>query len=595
MNIKQYLMENEYVLTDGAMGTYYSQISSKKTTFSELANIEEPDIIKRIHLEYIEAGAKLIRTNTFSINRLNMKKYKIEEIIRAAVNIAKEACKKKSVYIAGSIGPIFSSDLKSDEILKEYKTIIDQLLINGINIFLFETFSSLDFLPELSAYIKHLNKNNTVIVQFSIMTNGQTRSGLKAEEIFDTLDKDENIDIFGFNCGTGPMHLYNNIRKFNLENKFISIIPNSGFPEIINGRTVYRHNPEYFAKLLIKIKELGVKMIGGCCGTSPEHIKKLNDLLKESKNNFDKKIEYIKKEEVFVENKNDNLFINKLKSGEFTIAVELDPPFSTDITKLMEAAKVLSNCNVDAITISDSPIGKVRVSSVLIASKIKRELGIEVIPHICCRDRNIIGLKSDLIGAHIENIRNVLIVTGDPIPSAERNEIKSVFNLNSIGLMGLTSKMNEDLFQSSPYSIGGALNLNVMRKENEIKRMYKKIDNGSEFFLTQPIYDDETIEFLINIKKEKNFKILAGIMPLISYRNALFLNNEIPGIDIPNKYIERFNEDMDREEAQKTGIEIAMEIANKLKEHVDGFYFITPFNRASIIKELLDKLGLNKD
>ncbi len=257
---------------------------------------------------------------------------------------------------------------------------------------------------------------------------------------------------------------------------------------------------------------------------------------------------------------------------------------------MIEVAK----SKVDIITISDSPMGKARVSPITTAARIKRESDVETMPHICCRDRNITALKSDIIGGYSEDIRNFLFVTGDPIPSADRNEIKSVFNLNSIGLMQLAGRMNENDFLADSIKFGGALNLNILNKEKEIERMLKKKDTGASFFLTQPVFSTETIEF---IKKNsdilKKNRVLAGIMPLVSYNNAIFLNNEIPGITIPEEEILKFNQDMSREEAEKVGVEIAVKTAEQISNYVSGFYFITPFNRANMINKIIERLKNN--
>jgi homocysteine S-methyltransferase len=235
-------------------------------------------------------------------------------------------------------------------------------------------------------------------------------------------------------------------------------------------------------------------------------------------------------------------------------------------------------------------MSKVRVDSISIAAKIKREVGIDTMPHICCRDKNINAIRSGLLAAHIEGIRNILAVTGDPVSTEERGSIKGVFNLNSFKLVNLISQMNDEVFNKDIMRIGGALNLNVKNKQMEVDRMCKKVENGATLFLTQPIYDDETIEFLKEMKRE-NVKILGGILPIVNYRNAQFLNNELPGVHIPEKYINRFHKEMSKEEAEKVGIEMAVEITNKIKPYVDGIYFMTPFNRVNMIIEIIEKIN----
>lgn len=596
MDIKQYLKVNREILTDGAMGTYYSEKTENENTISELENVKNRKIIREIHEEYIEAGALLIRTNTFSANKrvLNINDMELKNLISFGITAAKEAVGNKNIFIAGSIGPIPEKNEEIDIIIeKEYFQIIDLFLENGIDIFIFETFSSYERVLKSAQYIKSKNINSFIQVQFAILQNGETRKGISVEKIIKVMRENKNIiDGFGFNCGTGPMTLYNNIKKFNFINDIVSVLPNAGFPELVNERTIYSQSKEYFAEQMIRIRNSGVKIIGGCCGTTPKHIKALKNAISISNNPEYKTENNSIKKQIKLQKK--NVFFDKIEKGEFVIAVELDPPFNGDMEKIITAAKEVAKSKVDIITISDSPMGKARVSPITTAARIKRESGVETMPHICCRDRNITALKSDIIGGYSEDIRNFLFVTGDPIPSADRNEIKSVFNLNSIGLMQLAGRMNENDFLADSIKFGGALNLNILNKEKEIERMLKKKDTGASFFLTQPVFSTETIEF---IKKNsdilKKNRVLAGIMPLVSYNNAIFLNNEIPGITIPEEEILKFNQDMSREEAEKVGVEIAVKTAEQISNYVSGFYFITPFNRANMINKIIERLKNN--
>ncbi|WHH57264.1 bifunctional homocysteine S-methyltransferase/methylenetetrahydrofolate reductase [Petroclostridium sp. X23] len=593
--IREYL-KNNILVTDGAMGTYYAQVSGSNAPFSELANINNPDIIRQIHEQYIQAGAKLIRTNTFSANTktLDISRDELKSILINGYEIAKNAAHDQNIFVAADIGPIpevvkSSAEVENSNIIEEYIFIADTFLELGADVFVFETFSSVEHLEQVTEYIKQKNKNAFIIAQFVVMGDGYTRKGISAHRIIEEVRKIKDIDVYGFNCGTGPTHLYNTIKSIDFSDDVISILPNAGFPEIINERTVYPQNEEYFASVMMGIKNLGVKVIGGCCGTTPVHISRIIERL-----NVHNKKEEINRKKTLIEGNQKkiqgNVFREKLSSGQFTIAVELDPPFGSNIDKVISGAKVLKASGVDIITISDSPLARARINPLVVASKIKREVGVDTIPHICCRDRNIIALKADLLAAHMEGIRNVLMVTGDPIAGSEKNEIKSVFNLNSIKLMKLANEMNTEQFADDILYIGGALNLNARNKDIEILRMYKKAEAGAGFFLTQPIFEDEAITYLSNLKKDEGIKILGGIMPMVSYKNAQFLNNEIPGIVVPDKYINRFNENMTREEAEKEGIEIAVDIVNRIKNFVDGFYFIAPFNRVNMIVEIMRKI-----
>lgn len=586
-------MKNNILITDGAMGTYYSEITGDHVSFCEFANINKSEIIKKIHMDYIEAGAKLIRTNTFSANTitLGISREEVKQLIKSGYAIAKQAAAGKEVFVAASIGPIDDSNIEKDSInvLDEYQFVVDVFLELGADLFIFETFSSLDYLKEITEYIKQKSSSAFILTQFAITPDGFTREGISIHRIVREVKSLKSVDAYGFNCGSGPTHLLQSLKKLNISKDTISVLPNAGYPELINERTVYVNNPDYFADIMSEIKSIGVKILGGCCGTTPMHIKKLVERLKVNTKEGCINVQ-ASTDVTLIAEKKKNLFLDKLMRNEFVVAVELDPPFDTSIEKIMHGAEVCKENGVDLVTVADSPMSKVRVDSLMIAAKIQREIGIETMPHLCCRDKNQNAIRSGILAAHIEGIRNILSVTGDPVSETEKTRTKSVFNLNSYKLIELISEMNKEVFTTDQIGIGGALNLNVLKKEIEVSRMLKKVERGAAFFLTQPIFDEEVIEFLSKMKKEQDVKILGGVMPIVSYKNAQFLNNEIPGIHVPDTYINQFHLEMSREEAEEVGIEIAVEIANKIKPYVDGFYFITPFNRIEMIIKILNQI-----
>ena len=590
-NIKKYLEKN-ILIADGAMGTFFKTLKPESEYPCELGCLYDEYLIENIHKKYIEAGAKLIRTNTFGANASNLDSFETaEKVIKKAVEIAERAAQGKDVFIGASIGPI--ADAGSD--MRKYFEIIDAFIKFGIEIFVFETFNNYKRLIKAAAYIKNKNPNAFVLTQFALTDTAVTKKSVSAKNIIKKMTADNNIDAVGFNCGIGPMHMLNIIKKLENMPKIMTAMPNAGYPEVIDGRIEYIMNPKYFAKMVCDISDLGVKIVGGCCGTTPEHIKLLSDMIssvhkieisEKSSEEHEKKV--VTDSVKAVKNK----FHERNEKNRFLIAVELDPPFKTDTKKILEAAAYLKQKNVDIITIADSPMGKTRADSIVISSKILRETGIDVLPHICCRDRNSISLRSAVLGAYIEGIRNFLIVTGDPVPSAERLETKSVFDLNSYSLTSMINEMNESVFEQERVKIGCAVNFNVKNKDSELKRLIKKRECGAEFFLTQPIFSDDVIEYLSRMDKNRNYKILGGIMPLVSYKNAQFINNELPGITVSQKYIDKFSPDMTRQEAQKVGIEIAVDIGEKIKPYVDGFYITTPFNRYDMVAQIIDRLNL---
>lgn len=593
MMIDEYL-KNRVLVSDGAMGTYYSEISGNDISYCEFANLNDKNTIKKIHSKYIEAGAKLIRTNTFSANiyDLSVTHKALKEIIHSGIDIAKEATYNKDIFIGGSIGPIRkenSLDEFDEEILDEYKFIVDCFLEKKIDIFIFETFSNYTYLDEISKYIKEKNNETFILTSFAFKPDGFTRDGLSVSKVLSYLENINEIDGYGFNCGSGPSHLCEIVKKSAINNKIIAVLPNAGFPEIIHERTVYPNNPVYFAKKVSELKNFGVSIFGGCCGTNPSYVKELSSYISASKLGDNIKTNVVITNEHTIKLKK-NKFKQKLDDGEFVIAIELSPPSDTEISKVIEGARLCKENNVDLVTVPDSPMSRVRADSVIMASKIQREIGIDAMPHIYCRDKNTNAIRSSLIGSHIENIRNVLAITGDPVSDASKVQTKSVFNLNSFKLIELINDMNTEVFKEDGMLIGGALNLNVFNKEVEFNRMMKKIEKGADFFLTQPIYDDEAIEFLKVIKQRVDVKILAGVLPIVSYRNAMFLHNELPGVTIPEKYINMFSEDMTKEEGQSVGTEIAVDIVKKLKEVSDGLYFIAPFHRVSMLIDIIKQI-----
>ncbi len=584
-DLKQ-ILNNGILLTDGAMGTYYSE-QGGFCERAEFANLQQPAMIKDIHRQYLDAGASLIRTNTFAANTVSLScdmNY-VKDIITAAYEIAKDAVGTKNAVIGADIGPI--PGIYSDN-MGEYYAIADIWLALGASTFVLETFIEPDTPAKLAQYIKSKNKDSYVHVSYALTDTGYTKSSYYCGTLTELAAKSPYIDSIGFNCGVGPMHMQSILKHIKSFEKPVFAMPNAGYPEMINGKVCYVLNPEYFAQTLAECIHMGVKAVGGCCGTTPKHISLLKDKLnslsptqKQADIKADRNIKPLK----------ESRFADKLKKGDFVIAVELDPPFKPDCSKLISGARLLKDAGVDIITIADSPMGKSRVDSIITSLKLKREVGIEVLPHICCRDKNAVSLRSVLLGAYMEGIRNVLVVTGDPVPGEYKADIKSVFNMNSYSLINMIAQMNESVFDEGKICIGGAVNFNAGNKNAELKRLFKKQENGGEFFLTQPVFDDTAIDFIKSLPKanERDYKILAGIMPPVSYKNVQFLNNELAGVTIPNDLVARFTPDMTREDAQAVGEEIACNIISKVKDYVDGLYIIAPFNRCEMVKAIIDK------
>ena len=601
MKLQDYFVGNQenqirpILLTDGAMGTYYAELTGDARGFCEFANVNNPEIILKIHKAYLAAGARLIRTNTFAANRyaLNVSREEQTWILRKGLEIAMKAAKGTNAFVAASIGPIRRTGEEEDqEILDEFLFMAKTLVDAGARNFIFETFSAAAFLPTIAEAIKGWAPDAFVLTQFAFSSDGLTRDGFGIHSIFEEIEACSAIDAYGLNCGSGPSQLRKLLGRLDMKDKPVSVLPNASYPELVNERTVYVNNPPYFASVMEDVLEQGAQIVGGCCGTTPEHIRALAELLGHVKA-IPEPIHPIHATTKQKMHRQTSLFQAKLDRGEFITAVEMDPPFDIQIEQMIEHAKLCSSAGVDLITIADSPRGIARVDSLMTAALLHRETGMEVMPHLCCRDKNINAIRSGLMACHIEGLRNILAVTGDPILEADKVTTKSVFNLNAYRLIDLISVMNREMCPDRNITIAAALNLNVADLEKEYLRMMKKAEKGTAVFLTQPIFDESAVAALTDVRKRFGVKVIAGIMPLVSYKNAVFLNNEVPGIQIPEHVVNRFTLAMSREEAEAEGIRIALEVAARIRPDVDGFYMIIPFSRTKMVLEILQTLKDN--
>lgn len=594
--IREYLQKKK-LITDGSFGTYYGD-KYETQQMPEFCNFDQADFGKvvEIHREYIKAGAHLIRTNTFATNSvmLDMEFDKVQENIKNAVNCAKEAVADAEVFIAGDIGPI-PSDLCLDpqEVEEEYYKIAKTFVETGISILTFETFPDID---SIVPAIKRIKAENDVfvMVQFSINQYGYTKAGIRARKLFLMASQIDEIDAVGLNCGVGPGHMEQIMSDLledwdvmeKLKDKYIVSLPNAGYPERIRNHITFAKHPDYFVSKLDELEKKGIEILGGCCGTTPDFIKLLSDKIDISQK---PRIQVAKvDDDEKAEPENKAFFVDKLGTGEKIIAVELAPPANTNDANVLKGAHMLKELGVDVLTFPDSPSGRTRVDSVLMAEKVHRATGMCVMPHICCRDKNAIAMRSVFLGAHINDIHNFLIITGDPVPSVSRSSVKAVFNFDAVGLMNIARDMNDENFKECPLVYGGAINQSRRNIEVEIGRVKRKMEAGAQFFLTQPVFTTEDADRLRRFKEETGARILCGIMPLISRKNASFMKNEIAGVNVTDEIIERYPENATREEGEAVGIEIAKEIIAYTEDFVDGYYFSFPFNRVYMLEKILN-------
>lgn len=585
MNIKTYLKDN-LLLFDGAMGTYWMQAHHTISEKCELANLTDPKSILAIHREYLDAGAKAITTNTFGANILGMNgdHALLKHVLEAGWKLASQAAEGRDAFVFADIGPI--PQVNEKDSWEAYQEVLDIFLAQGAQNFLFETNSSDYLLPRCAAYIKERAPEGFVLVSFAVQPDGYTREGVSGRTLVKHAAACGDIDAVGLNCVSGAYHMRSLVKELDLTGLTFSAMPNAGYPIVVDNRTVYDSDPDYYALQLSELAGLGVKILGGCCGTTPRHIAKAAALLAHRNATAVKRITVEKTETA--PPAHENRLWNKLESGKKVIAVELDPPKTADLGKFMSGAWMLKSAGVDAITIADCPIGRARMDSSLLACKLRRELNLDPLPHMTCRDRNLNATKALLLGLSVEGVDNVLVITGDPIPTAERDEVKSVFNFNSRKLAQFIADLNETEL-TVPFRIYGALNLNARNFTMELKRAKQKVESGMSGFLTQPVLTEAAFENLKLAHEELDARILGGIIPVVSYRNACFMDSEINGINVCEEIKELYR-DKDKAECEELAVKISAEIAHQIAPYVDGYYLMTPFQRAALMVKIIEKI-----
>lgn len=579
------LNDRPFLLFDGAMGTYYAELTRSAASKCETANRSAPEIVARIHREYIKAGAGAIKTNTFAANTavLGCGLDEALKVVERGWEIANEAAGGKALVFA-DIGPIPEGE---GDASPEYSAIIGRFLSLGARNFLFETFASPDRVLECAATIKSYAPDAFVVASFAVHPDGHTRVGVAGAEIGRLMNACDDVDAWGFNCVSGPLYLNDYLKTMERQGKPLSVMPNAGYPSLQDGRTVYLHNAEYFAEQMAGIHALGVKILGGCCGTTPAHIACTAEALRRGPRGRGAAGE--RGGAQLAAPRSPNLFWERLSSGKKVVAVEADPPPDAAVQPLLDGVTMLYHAGADIITMADSPLARARADSSMMSALIQRRCGVEAMPHLACRDRNLNAMKALLLGLHIEGIRNVLAVTGDPVPAADRSEVRGVFDFNSQMLAGYIRDLNLSLFPGDGLRIGAALNINAPNLDAELKRAEKKIAQGAEYFLTQPVFGERAVEAVRAASQRLGSRILAGILPIASYRNALFMNNEAPGIRIPEEIVEQFK-DLRRAEAEMLGVEIALKTARALASYADGYYILTPLKRYGMVSDLVRQI-----
>lgn len=645
-DIRDYLKQKILVF-DGAFGTYYQEelarisrkagsipkagLPSDRTSASkqggsfasdpisgfdpsmntpcEMGNIDRPDLVKKIHKDYLFAGARAIKTNTFAAYSLNLKgKDEAEFVIQKGLSLARQAIfewRKESghvsedvdpVYIFADLGPAPGDGPKQKA--SQYIEAADIFLKAGISCFLFETQRDSEGILEAVKYIRKENRDAFIAVTYGVLPDGYSTEGQFYMRLIQETLATGLVDLSGLNCVSNPGSMFRLLEKLpaSIRPRLLAM-PNAGYPVVRGFRSFFDGNPDYFQTSMQSILDLGLRAVGGCCGTSPAYIKKLSAICQGRKL---KEVDYkspggsltIPSIPGTIKNppSSNNRLLTKLQNGEKVIAVELDSPKNADLSSFMEGARALKAAGVDTLTIADCPIAQARMDSTLLACKVKRELDLDVIPHMTCRDRNINATKALLLGGHAEGIRNVLIITGDPIPSAERDEVKTVYQFNSRKLMAFIDSLNQEIFAGDQFGIFGALNVNALNFTVELGRAREKMSQGCIGFLTQPVLTEEAMENLrLARQKLPDAYLLAGLIPVISERNGRFMDQEINGISVPEDMIRSYH-GLDRAEGEALGQKYVNHIYARIQDLVDGVYLMTPFHRYQLMTRIVKDL-----
>ncbi|MCD8849393.1 bifunctional homocysteine S-methyltransferase/methylenetetrahydrofolate reductase [Staphylococcus arlettae] len=590
-------LKHNILIADGAMGTIL--YSEGLDTCPEAYNLSHPEKVEHIHRSYIDAGADIIQTNTYGANFEKLKAYglehKVKDIHQAAVKIAQQAA-NDDTYILGTVGGfrgVRQEDLSLSAIQYHTGIQVDTLVEAGVDGLLFETYYDLE---ELTNIIQATRRKYDIpiVAQLTASNTNYLRDGSEINSALQQL-KASGADVVGLNCHHGPHHMQQSFSHIELpDDGYLSCYPNASLLDIDNSEFKYNDNAEYFGSVAQKLINEGVRLIGGCCGTTPEHIKFIKSSIKDLKPVTHKDIIPITKHQTKTTTTSSKVNLTTKVKQRPTIIVELDTPKHLDTSLFFRNIKKLDDADIDAVTLADNSLATVRISNIAAASLIKQNYNIEPLVHITCRDRNLIGLQSHLLGLSLIGVDEILTITGDPSKIGNLPGAMNVFDVNSKGLTEIAQRFNQGintdgdaLKQATNFNIAGAFDPNVRKLDGAIRRLEKKIDSGMNYFITQPVYSKEKIKAVYEATKHLNVPFFIGIMPITSYNNALFLHNEVPGIKLSEEILTQFEAvKNDKEKTRELSISICKELIDTVHEYFNGLYLITPFQRVDFSLEL---------
>lgn len=604
-------LEGSPLLADGAMGTeLYSRGIYLNRCFDEVS-VSQPELVLAIHRDYLQAGAEIIETNSFGANRFKLAGYgfgdRVKEIVTQAAKIARQAVAKynPNAFVAGSIGPLGKPIEPTGKITREqaeaaFREQAEGLIEGGVDLIVLETFTSVQ---ELEVAVRAVKKVSPEVPIVALVTLADIW-GTVLEDTLESIGaffRQAEVDGVGFNCTLGPAKLLEAvlILKGEVDKPWV-VMPNAGIVELVEGRLIPRATPEYFAEYCRRLIKEGVKIVGGCCGSGPHHIRAMRDAMRADLAELKIYSQWVEvaTPEPEVKEKPPSVTPSQLASllakGQFVYSVEVNPPRSPNVDKLLERVKALREEGVNVVNIPDGPRASARISAMVLGHLIQEKTGMEVILHYTCRDRNILGMQSDLLGAEALGIRNILCVTGDPPKWGDYPMATAVFDVDSIGLLRIASRLNSSrdlagnpIPHSTHFILGCGANPGASDLEREIERLHRKVEAGAQFIMTQPVFEPALWEEFRHRVEDLKVPILVGILPLVSFRNAEFYHNEVPGMRVPEEVRERLRPITDKDLAVKVGVEIAVEVLKRCASSAQGAYIMPPFGRTELALEVI--------
>ena len=600
------------VLCDGAMGTLlYARGVYINRCYDEL-NLSQPDLIRGVHHDYLQAGAEIIETNTFGANAFRLARHsladKVHDINHMGARLAREAAKSFDVWVAGSVGPLGTrieplGKTSFEEARQAFREQIAALVEGGIDLLILETFGYVEELHQAMLAAQEVNTNLPLIAQVTIDEDGNCLDGADPESFAPRLEE-WGAHVIGCNCSVGPVAMLDAIERVRVATSLpLSAQPNAGIPRSVEGRNIYLCSPEYMASYARKFVAAGVRVVGGCCGTTPDHIRVMKSALRAGEARGKSGAAYVPATatppaatpaQPLAER---SLLGAKLARGEFVTMVEIVPPKGTDIQKELEGARFLKSVGVDAVNIPDSPRASARMSNQALSLLIQREARIETILHYTCRDRNVLCIQSDLLGAAAVGIKNLICITGDPPKMGNYPDATAVFDVDSIGLVNIVHNLNRGLDiggnaigVGTSFVIGVGANPGHTDLDEEIRRFEYKVAAGAEYAVTQPVFDLRLLDNFLRRIEEFRIPIVAGIWPLVSVRNAEFMKNELR-VSVPDSILDRMQRASTPQAAREEGVAIAREMLVAVRGAVQGAQISAPLGRYSAAVDVLEALG----